>query len=716
MNRLAFLIIGLFCVAFSKAQDTLRIDEAGKEFADLTSFIRVIQDPSGQWSYHDVLVAGDSLFFNPWENKIEQESNAYWAKLNVVCQSENDEHRWVHWNAFSGRYLNNLEAYVLEGGELQHQVKFGYYVPESQLEGAIDWDTFSFHFKEKTSYTLLFRIHNPSRQAPSFNIQVLQPALKVNRKDTSDQINLFVEGMVWVMILYYILLFFSSKDRVYIYFSFYLITFSLYDIFNLRYSLILVLRESPYLNPIFTLSFFGLNVVFFWLLMQKGFRVRITLPVPWRIWVKSFISVKSTLVLLLFFYTYFMGYDVIFQQVIVGLIPVEMIFSLIFVLRLRELKFKIYIFIISGIIGFGVFFSIAYVMYLLKIPEAHYFGKAAVLFEMLAFAFGLGYRSRLKEQEKRTAQEEHINQLQKNEEQLQNHRQELEKKVADRTSEIQSQQEEIEHQNERLTETFDRLNKSYGQIRDSINYAGRIQEAVLPRDEELEDVFSSYFIYYRPRDIVSGDFYWVKKIKDKYLIAAVDCTGHGVPGAFLSLLGITFLNEICSDLSISDDKIIASDILDRLRKKVKDALRQNFLENHAAREAMDVALCVVDESKSSMQFAGAHNPLYLIQKGELIEYKGDRMPISFQRKEVRFTNHEIKLNAGDRCYLFSDGYVDQFGGKHGDKLKTKRFKYSLLDMLSDEMHFQGTLIDKKFNDWRGDRRQIDDVLVIGFEI
>ncbi len=262
------------------------------------------------------------------------------------------------------------------------------------------------------------------------------------------------------------------------------------------------------------------------------------------------------------------------------------------------------------------------------------------------------------------------------------------------------------------------ISRQKQKITDSIIYACKIQEAVLPPDEYLIKLFPENFILFKPKDIVSGDFYWASHRGDKVMIAAADCTGHGVPGGFMSMLGMTFLNDIAGRLD--ENELNAGLMLTYLRESVKMSLRQTGKEGEA-KDGMDVALCIFDKKTMELQFAGANNPLLIVREDgdelELINVKPDEMPIGiYYNEKETFTNHKIQLKHGDLCYIFSDGYADQFGGKGGRKFMVKRFK-NMLAMHSDKpMSEQKRIIDKAFNSWKGNNRQIDDVLVIGFKV
>ncbi len=284
--------------------------------------------------------------------------------------------------------------------------------------------------------------------------------------------------------------------------------------------------------------------------------------------------------------------------------------------------------------------------------------------------------------------------------------------MQERTREISEQKEEIVSQRDEIEAQRDLLFDQKKEITDSIGYAQRIQAAILPHKSYLDRVIPEYFVLFKPRDIVSGDFYWIKEVDSSIVIVAADCTGHGVPGAFMSMLGITLLNELFVEGRTSRP----GDIMEQLRTKVKAMLVQegNIRDQ---KDGMDMAIAVINKEKKHLQFAGAYNPLYLIRNGsQLIELKGDKQPIGVHWEETEFRNQVVELKENDSIYVFSDGYVDQYGGEDRKKFKTRKFKELLLSVQSESMEKQKQIIDNAFEKWRGNTEQIDDVCVIGVRI
>ncbi|HUS86027.1 MAG TPA: SpoIIE family protein phosphatase [Bacteroidales bacterium] len=245
----------------------------------------------------------------------------------------------------------------------------------------------------------------------------------------------------------------------------------------------------------------------------------------------------------------------------------------------------------------------------------------------------------------------------------------------------------------------------------SLRYAGMIQQALLPDSALLSGIIKDHFVIYLPKDIVSGDFYYAYQNAGYTILAAGDCTGHGVPGALLSILGISFLNEILQLRDIPR----ANRILNRMREKIMVALDQKGVEAEK-KDSIDIGLCVYEPCRGVLQFSGANRPLIMIRDGKLTEIRQDKMPIGIAPlEEVSFTNHRIETREGDHFYLFSDGYPDQFGEQTNKKFKTKNFRELLLSVSGLGMEKQKEHLENAFYDWKGKTMQIDDILVLGFE-
>lgn len=320
--------------------------------------------------------------------------------------------------------------------------------------------------------------------------------------------------------------------------------------------------------------------------------------------------------------------------------------------------------------------------------------EIGVTLQIVTFSVGLGGKINLLKRDRELAQRRIIGQLRENAALKDKVNRELEDKVKERTQEIRMQKDQIERQNKEIKYSFD--------------YAKRIQSTVLPPADVFENIFAEHFIYFKPRDIVSGDFYWISQKGQKIIITASDCTGHGVPGSLMSMLGITMLHEIVNEKDITgSDKI-----LNELRSNVARTLKQEGKPGEQ-KDGMDMVLLIYDRATQELQFSGANNPMYIIRDGEMLEYKGNNMPVAFYDNMSDFDRHTIKLQQNDRIYLFTDGFPDQFGGPDGKKFKYKPFKELLLEMHDRPMEEQKKILQMVFDEWKGELDQIDDVLVMG---
>ena len=248
-------------------------------------------------------------------------------------------------------------------------------------------------------------------------------------------------------------------------------------------------------------------------------------------------------------------------------------------------------------------------------------------------------------------------------------------------------------------------------ITESLIYAQRIQEALLPSEEYFRRYFRDSFILYRPKDIVSGDFYWMGERNDKIFVVAADCTGHGVPGALMSMIGHDLLDKIINIDNIEQP----SEVLNIMSRGLGKIFSREKNIGDVIRDGMDIGLCVVDRKKRKIEFAGAFFPLYIIRDYRMIDLKGDKYTLGMTPGETSYTNHVIDLHKDDILYLFSDGYVDQFGGLENKKFMYRRFRYLLMTIHKFPVEDQKSILDDNIRSWMGTTPQVDDILVIGFK-
>jgi serine phosphatase RsbU (regulator of sigma subunit) len=288
------------------------------------------------------------------------------------------------------------------------------------------------------------------------------------------------------------------------------------------------------------------------------------------------------------------------------------------------------------------------------------------------------------------------------------------KKITESQKAIEKKNRLLELQNYEITLKNREIQTQNQDVKDSIEYAQRIQAAMLPSSETIQRILQEYFVLLKPKDIVSGDFYWLHQEEDKIIVAAIDCTGHGVPGAFMSLIA----KQLLDDIIIQHNMTEPADILNALHQKIRLALNQAESNN---KDGMDMTLCLIDKKKRTLTFAGAYNPMVVIQNGEIDIIKGDSFPIGgwhFQGSKRAFSQQEVSLlpDTDAMIYLYSDGYQDQFGGEEDRKFMKSRFRKLLLSIHQKPMAEQEDILNKTIENWKGSNTQVDDILVIGVRL
>jgi serine phosphatase RsbU (regulator of sigma subunit) len=285
------------------------------------------------------------------------------------------------------------------------------------------------------------------------------------------------------------------------------------------------------------------------------------------------------------------------------------------------------------------------------------------------------------------------------------------KKVDEKIKKLWSQSIAVHKEMEHINELKIEVEHKHQEVMDSVHYAKRIQNAMLKEQEHVSPHLPRHFVLFKPKDIVSGDFYWALEKQNYWYVAAADCTGHGVPGAFLTMLGTSFLNEITSTPAL----LSPSEILNLLRARIIKELGQTG-KSGESKDGMDISLIMLNLDTKEIQWAGANNSIYLISNGELTETKADKQPIGWADNLKPFTNHTFQLKKNDAIYIFSDGFADQFGGPDGRKFMSKHMKETFVGISHLGMHAQKEKLNETFETWKGELQQIDDVCVICVKI
>lgn len=539
-------------------------------------------------------------------------------------------------------------------------------------------------------------------------------------------------GILFFISILTLTLYFFNFDRIYLYYGLFILFHALFNISIFQLSIEFVLGNAREYNFIFG----EISGYFYWIMfmffMQEFAETKKMFP-------KEHKAMQLIQISAIFFLVY-------------GIISLSANLAPNLYINLRN-SYLILIWVISVVVfirlGFscstnariigigGIPLAIGWLLYIsLSMLEM---GKAAYLFqigqvsEIMIFTYGLAYRFRQKDLDKQQSQEELILQLKKIRKMEAEAVEQLEVKVKARTEEIQTQNEKLQHRHQEIIEQRNQIKaqrdeielhrseleeqtqwflQQNSEISASIHYARRLQKALLPTQAEINATLPENFIFYIPRDIVSGDFYWVQQVYSYTVVVAADCTGHGVPGAFMSLIGISALNDIVMHREFTNPGLI----LDEMRSYVKRTLKQTGKEEEA-NDGIDLALSVIDIKNRELWYAGAFNPLVIVRNKELIEVKADRMPVGvYYKKDEPFTTHEVKLQEGDNLYMYSDGFPDQIGGEKEKKYKSRNFKKLLVELSHLPMVQQKEQLFKTYLNWKSGLEQVDDILVMGMHI
>ena len=635
--------------------------------------------------------------------------------------------------------------------------KAGMLLPREQRDFVYkNWMAVGLHLDKDKEQTFYARLYSPeSLEFPSFRIIAEETIINYDRFERMILSAFY--GMMLIISLYYLILFFTTRRKQFIFFSLYILSFALL-LFTLEgfpgeYSWKNIQVYEAITNSYDFLLYSAVAVFYLMLgasyLDLKGYRI-------W--WHRSVLIVIGIILL--------SASVMVFSKLISGTLPESLRMIAIFtwliscivlpllililpaVFKIREgFKPAWYFLIINILLGLCIILSYQYtgakftIFTLYRPTFSTLMLSAAVyivsVFQFLLFSLGLAQKMKLDEREKKLAQEQVIEQLKENEKLNTKVTRELEQKVRERTleineqkQEIEAQRDEIEAQRDQLQEQKDMVVAQNLKITDSIDYAERIQAAVLPQKAYLAKVMPEHFILFKPKDVVSGDFYWVKKVRDHLILVVADCTGHGVPGGFMSMLGITLLNEQVEKRSFDEP----GEALNQLRIKVKETLAQEG-RNEEQKDGMDIAFAVIDTKKLELKYAGAYNPLYIVRDDrkesdpslladlsiegsghQLFELKGDKQPIAIHSMESAFSTRMVQLNKGDSLYMFSDGFIDQKGGEKSKKFLSRNFKRLLLEIQPLSMKEQKVRLENTFDAWKKDMEQIDDILVLGLRV
>ncbi len=757
MKKFFFMLFFLFTFSVSllwaQHQNYLVIDQQLSPEADLSNYLEVLPD-SGQFTTIEIVRKSED--FRPYHSGEKlSKTGTHWGRLNVKNQFSEKQKIIIQ---IGGKRSSDFAEMFLfnRSGFLVKHAKSGHFEKGSEKEIPTEpGSKFYLELEPDGVYTAYFKIKNISGFKPNFVITVYDKDTFASRLILRNLVQGMLQGALWIMFLYNLFIFVYSRDRVYMYYSLYIIGIAINFVVERGLFSEYTASNYPTLEPYAFIFATGLATVAYFQFIRYFLHTKEHMP-KWdlaHLWV---VRINIFITLLLFVVLIFSFNVPVSINVSNYLNLTGLLYGFVFIWYLIKQDNKLARFFVAGAIALAAGTIISLYFLITKeslLSDPKYFMNGGTLIELLIFSLGLGYRIRLIEKSKQKVQEELIEQLKQNERLKEEANRELEGKVKERTAEIELQKEEIlaqsenlkmandiltkqkreiENKNEEITQQKRYLEKIHKNTTDSINYASRIQNVILPSASLLSRFFSDHFIFYKPKEIVSGDFYWYRYLernnKRYFALVAADSTGHGVPGSLVSMLGISLLNETVMRNEVKS----SSDVLEVLRDEVKSTFSHSD-ERLLTRDGIDMAFCFIDLDSLEMQYAGANRPLLLFRKnGEtisneepngLVEYKPTKNPVGIYHKEQPFENHTIQLEKGDVMYLFSDGYADQVGGPDGRKYYFKRFKELLAEIYDKPMMDQRKIIVQTHNDWinhsfkNGESfRQVDDMMVMGIRV
>jgi len=712
---------------WAAAQTPIEISDEETLFHTTDKNLHFLLDAEGKLSFEQA----EKTSFVPFAEHSEVGSaEAYWLKFSVKNALPQDD--------FFVLYLglaNNVQLYWRKpNGAIEKQQLGGLFpLPREEQAGpgkslADKWQV---RLKSGQTQTFYVKFERMNVDFPARDIEVT-PIISLTRRlerETSwnDRLRALAIGGILMIFFYNLFYFFISRDRAYLFYcSYILIAAGQVAVFNFP---IFELRQD---QAVAVILFMGLTLMFYFLFMRQVLNTASRMPkwdkflVRW-LWFRGIITVFSVAWVS-------SGFDFQLMDVIqITTFSLEFVLLIVFSVKLflqKDLMPKLFV--------VGSFFPWFGLVLLASTTEriAFIVGVQAQTFEfsiaaeLILFSMVLGYRARLNEKAKRAAQQKLIGQLEENKKLQTKVNRELEDKVRERTHELTEMNEEMKQINEELLTTTETLREqqealseknreisvAHSEIKESINYSKRIQEAVLPDQQKLDELFGSaenYFVLFKPRDIVSGDFYWGdRNAEGRIFFVTSDCTGHGVPGAMMSMLGSQALSEIILHRHIYD----AGKILDELHELIYEALRKR---TSGARDGMDISLISYKAGEENLYFASAKQTLFVIDEAqEASSVKGDRQAIGELKTRKKHTGYRSQAVpvAGNTFYMSSDGYPDQFGGPEKRKFLSKRFKGLLCSIVHQPFQTQAQVLDETIEAWRkeGNEAQIDDILVAGF--
>ncbi|MEO6304369.1 MAG: 7TM diverse intracellular signaling domain-containing protein [Bacteroidia bacterium] len=685
MKTAVYFILLQLLAFFVDAQEVFTIAD-NKVPQRIGSKFIFFEDTSGKLLFEEVQKSNAFVSKNAEIPNFNITASAIWGKAKFTCDQNAD---W--YLSLDPASFNNVLVYQKTTHGSWQVLELGNALPADQRPLRVNHFLFKLnvHAFDTTTIFLKVRDYYPIQ----FDLKTGTLEAFVNPFHNIDIYNGICYGIMIMMLIYNFYLFVTQKSRVYLYYVLYVFFSMVFSAYLAGYALHFpgfigaALRFAPIIPP----ACFG---IFGMLFTINFFKEALTPKFVKFIYI---FMVVAFLDIVLSATKYVHLAENIIQPLglLLGIISIS---AAIIALRKKHSSAIFYL------IGFGAYMiSLFYLIFsaqgIIAVTDFTWYSLVTgSAIESIMLSFALGDKLKISQREKEKAQQDTLIQAKENERLVTEQNVFLEQKVKERTAELAEKNKDIT---------------------DSINYARRIQYGILPSEDDLKKCFDNYFVLYQPKDILSGDFYWSIHMNSNVtqmqlsIIAAADCTGHGVPGAFMSMLGHTLLNQTITNPNVKSP----GDVLDFLNVELPKNLKSHE-QDVTIRDGMDIALCAFDFANKKLFFAGANNPCWIIRDGVIIELKADKQPISASTdmEKYSFTNQEFDLKKDDCIYLFTDGFADQFGGPKGKKFKYKKLQENLITLNHLSLAEQKNKLSTIFKEWKGDLEQIDDVLIIGIKI
>ncbi len=675
--------------------------------------IYILEDTTKTLTINDIKSGKFDDKFVPFEQKTGQlkTDKVYWLRFQFT-RKKSTASKWIIQHPYQ---FAKITAYDFSSDTKYMTEKSGTFFPNSQRSKP---RLFAFGFKlnlDNQNETIYLKLENVLEMNFKHEFTVFQEDNYEYIEYWKNLIQGIFQGLLWMLIIYNLFSYFSQRNTEQLYYIGFMLIISLF-----------FLNDYHYLSVISDVI--STNISYGYWTLQIGFVLYLQFARRFIGIEKHFPKANKILSIYIIIAYIFAAISFVlikinqslYEQVSNLSYSIFLIIAFWFIYLGAKIKTKITKYFLIGMAGLllGAFITLLGTTGLIRLDLIYFQIGLEIPFSV--FSFGLLVKQ---ETERRAAQQEIIDHLTQNDLLQTKVNRELEEKVQERTAQISQKNDEILAQSENLkeanyeiTQNNKKLNEKNQQITDSITYARRIQKAILGEISEIENAFSDAFVFFKPHSIVSGDFYWYKKIESQgktyKIVIAADCTGHGVPGAFMTVMGSDFIDEIVTQ----EKTIMPHKILAELDKKVTKRLRGDK-NSGQINDGMDISILVFEEGNNTVYFAAAKNPLYYISQGEMNIIKGTKFAIGGiappKGAEKNFALHKINQQKGDKFYIFSDGFQDQFGGKHGRKYMTKNYRDFLHQISTLPAKAQKEKLETELRTWKKNDEQTDDIIIIG---